>query len=143
MLESVLDQLAPIFEQVPAVDGERDGALLLVSGDAGVRTTLRFWGDALSAGVAFASPGAFPWCLANAPSATLARRFGLTGPVVTWLAPSNDRGDPLEGPSAWLADYLDGGSSEARMAWLVSLHFGGDAPRVDVWRWGSGFILPG
>ena len=32
-----------------------------------------------------ANPELFPWCLANAPAAALARRFGITGPNYSLL----------------------------------------------------------
>lgn len=136
-LEAVLDSLAPLFERVPAVDGERDAALLVVSDDAGTETTVRFWRDALAVGLGVASPGAFPWCLANAPCATIARRFGITGPNLTWLTSFADRQAAFEAPSAWLEDWLCSRSErgEASDAWLVALHFGGPSAQVKAWYW--------
>jgi hypothetical protein len=80
-MESAMDRLAPLFENA---SGERS-ALFLVSPNAGSATALRFWADAQTTGVAFANPELFPWCLANAPCAALARRFGIAGPNFTWL----------------------------------------------------------
>jgi len=129
-LDSVLENLAPIFEAVAPVDGERAGALLVVSDDAGAATAVQFWRSALEVGLPFASPAAFPWCLANAPCATIARRFGVTGPNVTWLASFADVRSAFDGPAAWLADYLSVGAN----AWVVALHFGAPA-RASVWYW--------
>jgi hypothetical protein len=67
-LEAVLDALAPAFEGDSPVAGERRGAL-------GTDTSVQFWRDALAVGPGFASPAAFPSCLANAPCGTLARRL--------------------------------------------------------------------
>jgi hypothetical protein len=135
--EAVLDCLAPLFERVPAVDGERDAALLVVSDDAGTGTTVRFWRDALAVGVGLASPGAFPWCLANAPCATLARRFGITGPNLTWLTSFADSRSAFDAPSAWMEDWLRSRSErgEVSEAWLVALHFGEPHARVSAWHW--------
>jgi hypothetical protein len=85
-LEAMFDHMAPLFECVSSVEGERDGALLVVTDDAGSGTSVRFWREALAVGLDVASPGAFPWCLANAPCAAIARRFGITGPNLTWSA---------------------------------------------------------
>jgi hypothetical protein len=136
-LEAALDDLAPIFACVPTVDGERDGALLVVSDDAGAATAVNFWRDALAAGLGFASPAAFPWCLANAPCATIARRFSVTGPNFTWLTPFSDSRAAFDPPAAWLADQLCANPYEGtpREAWLVALHFGAQRPRVMVWHW--------
>ena len=136
-LESVLDCLAPLFERVPAVDGERDAALLVVSDDAGTATTVRFWRDALAVGLGVASPGAFPWCLANAPCATIARRFGITGPNLTWLTSFDDPHGAFEAPSAWLEDWLRSRAEigEVSEAWVVAIHFGGPVAKVTAWRW--------
>ena len=136
-LESVLDALAPMFDRSPAVDGERGGALLVVSDDAGAATAVRFWHDALAVGLAVASPGAFPWCLANAPCAAIAQRFGVTGPNLTWLASLSDPMAAFDGPSAWLADWLCGEPHDGRPAeaWLAALHFGAPAARAVVWHW--------
>jgi hypothetical protein len=138
-LESVLDRLAPLFECVPAVDGERDAALLVVSDDAGSATAVQFWRDALAVGLGLASPGAFPWCLANAPCATIARRFGITGPNLTWLASFADPSAAFAAPSAWLEDWFRSRSetAETAEAWLVALHFGEPRGWVKAWRCAS------
>jgi hypothetical protein len=136
-LESVLDHLAPLFECVPAVAGERDGALLVVSDDAGSGTSVRFWREALAVGLDVASPGAFPWCLANAPCATIARRFGVVGPNLTWSVSFVDPAVAFEAPAAWLQDWLCSRTERAEPAeaWLVSVHFGGAGARVTGWHW--------
>jgi hypothetical protein len=139
-LEAVLDDFAPIFETVSTVDGEREGALLVVSDDAGSATTVKFWRDALSTGLAVASPAAFPWCLANAPCASIARRFGVTGPNLTWLVSFTDPRTAFDGPAAWLADRmgLKAGDVERFEAWLVALHFGAPTARAMLWHLSGG-----
>ena len=135
-LEAVLDDLAPVFETVPAVDGERDGALLVVSDDAGSATAVKFWRDALSTGLAVASPAAFPWCLANAPCALVAQRFGVTGPNLTWLVSFDDPLAAFDAPSAWLAEYMCAAAEnrKPRDAWLLALHFAAPTARAMCWR---------
>jgi len=136
-LEAALDALAPIFTAVPAMDGERDGALLVVSDDAGRATAVSFWRDALRTGLALASPGAFPWCLANAPCATIAQRFGVTGANVTWLASFSDPCTAFAAPAAWLADRSSWGTHDGAPtpAWLVAMQLRGPAPQLMAWRW--------
>jgi len=135
-LEAVLDDLAPMFEAVPIVDGERDGALLVVSDDAGSATAVKFWRDALSTGLAVASPAAFPWCLANAPCASIAQRFGVTGPNLTWLVSFGDPRAAFDAPAAWLADRLcvEPDDGKPLDAWLLALHFGAPTARVVLWH---------
>jgi hypothetical protein len=135
-LEAVLDDLAPLFEMVPIVDGERDGALLVVSDDAGSATAVKFWRDALSTGLAVASPAAFPWCLANAPCAMLAQRFGVTGPNLTWLVSFDDPRAAFDAPAAWLADRLCFGPDDEKPldAWLLALHFEAPFARAMLWH---------
>jgi len=135
-LEAVLDDLAPIFETVPIVDGEREGALIVVSDDAGSATAVKFWRDALSTGLAVASPAAFPWCLANAPCAAIAQRFGVTGPNLTWLVSFADPRTAFDGPAAWLADRLclEPGDGRRLDAWLLSLHIGAPTARAMLWH---------
>ena len=139
-LEAVLNDLAPIFETVPAADGEREGALLVVSDDAGSATAVKFWRDALSTGLAVASPAAFPWCLANAPCAMIARRFAVTGPNLTWLVSFTDPRTAFDAPAAWLSGSKGLGSGDGKRveAWLVALHFGAPTARAMVWHW-TGF----
>jgi len=136
--DAVLDEFVPVFETVPMVDGEREGALLVVSDDAGSATAVRFWRDALSTGLAVASPAAFPWCLVNAPCASIAQRFGVTGPNLTWLVSFADPRAAFDAPAAWLADRLclqldDGKRFDA---WLVALHFGAPHATAMLWHWG-------
>jgi hypothetical protein len=135
-LEAVLDDLAPIFEAVPLVEGERDGALLVVSDDAGSATAAKFWRDALSTGLAVASPAAFPWCLANAPCASIAQRFGVTGPNLTWLASLTDPRAAFDAPAAWLADRMCFGTNDRKPldAWLLAIHFGAPSARAMLWH---------
>lgn len=145
-LAAVLDDLAPMFEAVPLTDGEREGALLVVSDDAGSATAVTFWRHALSTGLAVASPAAFPWCLANAPCAAIAQRFGVTGPNLTWLASFSDLRAAFAAPAAWLTDHMcaqpdDGKSVDA---WLLAIHFGAPTARVACWHLsGSGLDLNG
>jgi hypothetical protein len=137
-LEAVLDEFVAAFETVPIVDGEREGALLVVSDDAGSATAVKFWRDALSTGLAVASPAAFPWCLANAPCASIAQRFGVTGPNLTWLASFADPRTAFDAPAAWLADRLclEPGVGKRFDAWLLALHFGAPNARAMLWHWG-------
>jgi hypothetical protein len=135
-LEAVLDDLAPVFEAVPMMEGERDGALLVVSDDAGSATAVTFWRDALATGLAVASPAAFPWCLANAPCALVAQHFGVTGPNLTWLVSFDDPLAAFDAPAAWLADYLcvEPDDGRQRDAWLLGLHFGSQNARAMLWH---------
>jgi len=135
-LEAVLDKLAPLFEASPLVDGERVGALFIVTEDAGSATAVQFWRDAREAGPALARPGAFPWCLANAPGATLARRFAVTGANVTWLVRTLDEGAAFDAPAAGLSAHLQAVSSSAQppQAWLVAMRFGVPRPRLVAWH---------
>lgn len=144
--EAAVDALACAFED--ASEGARRGALLVASEDAGSATALQFWRDALATGPALASPGAFPWCLANAPCGALARRFGIVGPSATWLGALGGRGDApaatLTIPSAWWLDHLAACApcdDENPHAWIVALRFGG-AGRVQVWHWQAVRPLP-
>lgn len=113
-LAAAFDALAPLFDGV-AGDGT---ALFVASSDAGTASTLRFWAEAQRTGVAFANPELFPWCLANAPGAALARRFGITGPNVTWLGGE----DAVQAARSTAASQLADGSV-ARVC-LVALDFG-------------------
>lgn len=135
-LEAALDDLAPMFEAVPVADGEREGALVVVSDDAGSATAVKFWRDALSTGLAVASPAAFPWCLANAPCASIAQRFGVTGPNLTWLVSFDDPRGAFDAPAAWLADHMCFGSDDGKPvdAWLLALHFGAPTARAVLWH---------
>ena len=119
-LESALDGIT--------LDVTPETALLVLTEDAGSATAARFYADALATGPALASPAAFPWCLANAPCATIARRFGLTGPNVTWLVDSLDRPEGFAPAAAW----LDGATSRAV---VVAIRFSRPSPRLVVWRW--------
>jgi len=135
-LEALFDALAPFFEAAPAIDGERTGALFLLTEDAGSATAVQFWRDALATGPALASPGAFPWCLANAACATLARRFALTGPNVTWLVCDCDDRAAFDAPAAWLVEGLGKPALQgSAQAWLVALRFGAPVPRLMAWHW--------
>jgi len=125
-MESVLDRLATLFE---GAAGERSG-LYLASADAGNATTQRFWADALAAGVALANPELFPWCLANAPCAALARRFVITGPNFTW------RGGEDALQAAWHAAESALERDRVDHAFVVFVEFGKlDLPgRFQSWR---------
>ena len=82
-----IDAIAPGLELLfksDNVPSHRIG-LYLASSDAGAATSLRFWAEAQRTGLGLANPELFPWCLANAPAAALARRFGITGPNVSLL----------------------------------------------------------
>jgi len=83
-IDSIASNLALIFEPGGDVPPHRTG-LYLSSADAGIATSVRFWSEARRTGLGMANPELFPWCLANAPAAALARRFGITGPNYTLL----------------------------------------------------------
>lgn len=91
-------------------------------------TALRFCAEALEVGPALASPAAFPRCLANAPCAAIARRFGMTGPNATWPVANLDRPEAYAPAAAW----LDGADAPAV---IVATRFGGIAPRLVIWQW--------
>lgn len=78
-IDGIAPDLAPLFESGGNVPTHRVG-LYLSSADAGIATSVRFWSEARRTGLGMANPELFPWCLANAPAAALARRFGITGP---------------------------------------------------------------
>ena len=129
--------LSPELPEQAALEAALDGitlgvtpetALLVLTEDAGSATAAKFYADALATGPALASPAAFPWCLANAPCATIARRFGLTGPNVTWLVDGLDRPEGFAPAVAW----LDGPTAPAVVA---AIRFSGPSPRLVVWRW--------
>ncbi len=153
-LEASLGSLEGLFAmEDPAA---RHGSLLVVTEDAGCQTAVRFWADALGTGLALASPGAFPNCLANAPCGLLARRFGILGPSFTWMtAPGEMDADVADiadladfagfagtahaalgqALSTWL-DHLAWAQPEGGVhhAWLVALRLA--APRrLAVWHW--------
>ena len=58
-------------------------AVYFVSSNAGTFSSITFWQNALEHSPRFANPGIFPWCLANATSGYIARRFSITGPNYT------------------------------------------------------------
>ena len=126
-VSSALDALAPLFA---GASGDHSG-LFLASPNAGNATALRFWADAMQAGVALASPQLFPWCLANAPCAALARHFGITGPSTTWLG-----GDDAIA-SARSAAELAVSTGRVKSAFVVSVVFATSPSipgRLRLWR---------
>jgi hypothetical protein len=127
--EAALDALAPLFDAVPLVAGERRHPLLAVTEDGGSRTSVQFWASALQSGLGLASPGDFPWCLANAACATIARRFALTGPNHTWLVESLASPEAFAAAAAVMAD--EGGSD----IWVMASRFSGPEPRLALWHW--------
>lgn len=124
-IDSVLDGLAPLFA---STNGERSG-LFVASTNAGTATTLRFWSDSQAVGVALANPELFPWCLANAPCAALARRFHITGPNFTWLG-----GDEAM-QAAWSTAHLSLQQSEIEIAYVVGICFGTETSPGQVQAW--------
>lgn len=124
-IESVMDQIAGLFENGA---GDRSG-IFLASPNAGNSTAQRFWADAQGVGVAFANPELFPWCLANAPCAALARRFGITGPNFTWLGGE----DALQ--AAWSAAEIAIHRRRIERAFVVGVSFGesGATGRLRAW----------
>lgn len=135
-LEAVLDELAPAFGDALPPGGERRHALLMLAEDAGSATAVRFWADARATGLPLASPGAFPWCLANAPAGVLARRFAVTGPNFTWLLPQPWDAQALAGPAAWLVSHLSQRDAEdtTPQAWVVMLRFASPGARLALWH---------
>ena len=131
-IDSVVDRLAPLFA---AGNGERSG-LFLASPNAGTATTLRFWADAQTSGVALANPELFPWCLANAPCAALARRFRVTGPNFTWLG-----GDEAQ-HAAWLAAELALQQRDIDVAYVIDVCFATETSpgRLRAWRVHQEFV---
>lgn len=57
--------------------------LYVATADGGAREALAFWAAAAGTGLAFASPAAFPWTLANSPTGRISQQLGITGPCVT------------------------------------------------------------
>ena len=129
--EAALPALAPLFDAAPLIDSERRHTVLTVTQDGGSRTSVGFWAAALHTGLGLASPSDFPWCLANASCATLARRFALTGPNYTWLA------DDLTQSAAYLgaAEVMAADIGAGRPVWVMANRFAGARPMVVLWRW--------
>lgn len=109
--------------------GNVRSALFVASADAGSRTALRFWSEAQRTGVALANPELFPWCLANAPCAAIARRYGITGPNGTWLGD-----DALA--AAWSAACAQLTTGSVAQAFVVAVAFGHapGTPKLEAWR---------
>ena len=124
-LDVAMTELSALF----SAGGNVRSALCVASTDAGSRTALRFWSEAQRTGVALANPELFPWCLANAPCAAIARRYGITGPNGTWLGD-----DALA--AAWTAacGHLTKGS--VAQAFVVTVAFGHalGTPKLEAWR---------
>jgi 3-oxoacyl-(acyl-carrier-protein) synthase len=127
-IESSLDALATLFD---AAAGPRS-ALLVVSPDAGGASALRFWSEARRTGLAMANPEMFPWCLANAPCAAIARRFGIGGPNLTSLGDDDEALQAAwDRAERWLAQGL------IDLAFVVALRssaVAGAAPELRAWR---------
>lgn len=85
------------------LDSSQTG-IIVASDNAGTATALRFWEDALKVGVGVASPELFPWCLANAPSAALARHLRITGPNSTYLGERDALLAALDTAEIWLSE---------------------------------------
>jgi hypothetical protein len=66
-------------------DPERTG-VYCVSPNAGFGSAVEFWREGLQKGMGLANPEAFPWTLANAPAAAVARHWGFKGPNFTFCA---------------------------------------------------------
>jgi hypothetical protein len=131
--------LAELVERVDGLfaglrDPERAG-LYVVSPNAGFRSALVFWSQAVQTGVAFANPELFPWTLANAPCAFLARRFGVRGPNLTFtgdasalsmaFAQADEHLHQGIVDTAWIAaiDFADAAGAETRFAaFRLTLH---------------------
>lgn len=128
-LDAAMTELTALFTG----GGNARTALFVASTDAGSRTALRFWAEARRTGVALANPELFPWCLANAPCAAIARRFGITGPNGTWLGD-----DALA--AAWSAADTHLAKGFVEQVIVVSVDFGHapGQPRLEAWRIDSG-----
>jgi hypothetical protein len=128
-LDVAMTELAALFSG----GGNVRTALFVASMDAGSRTALRFWSEAQRTGVALANPELFPWCLANAPCAAIARRFGITGPNGTWLGD-----DALA--AAWSAAGTRLAKGTVEQVFVVSVDFGHAPgnPKLEAWRIDSG-----
>lgn len=113
-LPLVATRLAPLFH--PPVSPDESG-LYLVSANAGFQSSQLFWAQAQRQGVSTANPELFPWTLANAPAAWLARYYQLTGPNVTYTGKA----------SALLAALQqaddDLRSKRTSTAWIIALDF--------------------
>ncbi len=85
--------------------------LVLVSSNAGDRSAVAFWKQALNSGVAFALPAGFPWTLANATASYLSRCWQVKGPVSTL----SGKGEALGIGLHYAMRYLHSGQAHAIM----------------------------
>jgi len=81
--------------------------LYLATNEAGVRESMAFWAAAQQSGLAFATPGAFPWTLANSPAGRISVVLNMTGPCTTLLG----EGAWAEAVASARADVLAGTAS--------------------------------
>jgi len=76
------DLAAAISTMDNSIFSEQSG-LYLSTSDAGIKTSVIFWEEALEHGPGLVGPRLFPWTLANGPATCLARELGLKGPNIT------------------------------------------------------------
>ncbi|MGB1308607.1 MAG: hypothetical protein ACPG6B_06835 [Oceanihabitans sp.] len=60
-------------------------AVYFLTNNSGSFSSIAFWENAILHSPRFANPGIFPWTLANATAAYLAKEFHITGPNYTLL----------------------------------------------------------
>lgn len=116
--KETLPRLAKLVEEFfqPLANPDEAG-LYLVSANAGFQSSVQFWTDARRSGLSVASPELFPWTLANAAAAWLAREFQITGPNFTYMGQTQALFDAL----GQARDHLLGGLIAT--AWVVALDF--------------------
>lgn len=94
----------------------------VVSPNAGTHASVFFWQQALRQGPGLLSPLNFPWTLANAPAAYIARKLGAHGPNVTLVGESSS--------AAFLHAYADIRSGRCHKGLILLVRFG-DNPDSD------------
>lgn len=90
-----------------------------VSPNAGTFASVAFWRRALDEGPGFMSPQHFPWTLANAPAAYLARKLGAHGPNVTFVGETSS--------AAFLHAHMDIRAGRCRRGLVLLVRFGENA----------------
>jgi 3-oxoacyl-(acyl-carrier-protein) synthase len=113
-LPKLAERIGALFEPAVATEG---GGLYLASSNAGFQSAVSFWSDARRSGFAVASPESFPWTLANASCAWLAREFHVTGPSYTYT------GRSVALAAAWTQAQDDLVAGRVPRAWIVALDF--------------------
>lgn len=91
----------------------------VVSPNAGAQASVVFWKQALNQGPGLMSPLHFPWTLANAPAAYIARKLGAHGPNVTFIGESSS--------AAFLHAFTDIKAGRCRQGLILLVRFGDSA----------------